>query len=175
MGIIGSPIFAFEFVSLEEIIKAVIKLSIKKAYQTLDITVKTIKENKDLISFLVYINFNDALSSLQYPNGLKYAGVTPVFTNYHKSGKSNYRPISIPPNLAKVCELIMQYQIYPYPSKSFSKYQCGFRKGFSAQHSLIVMIEIWRQFLDSGGQVAAVLTDLLKAFNCINHELLIAK
>ena len=90
LEIIGSPSFAFEFASLEEIFKAVIKLSIKKASQTLDITVKIIKENKDLISYLVYIFFNNASSSFQYPNGLKYADVTPVFKKYDKSDKSNY-------------------------------------------------------------------------------------
>ena len=37
------------------------------------------------------------------------------------------------------------------------------------------MIEKWSQFLDSGGQPAAVVTDFLKAFDCINHELLIAE
>ena len=51
---IGCPSFAFEFVSLEETIKEVNKLSIEKASQTLDIHVKIIKGNKDLISFFVY-------------------------------------------------------------------------------------------------------------------------
>ena len=69
----------------------------------------------------------------------------------------------------------MQNQIYPYLNKFFSKYQCGFRKGFSAQHCLIAMIEKWRQSLDSGGQATAVLTNLSKAFDCTDHELLIAK
>ena len=87
---IGCPSFAFEFVSLEETIKEVNKLSIKKASQTLDIPVKIVKENKDLISYFVYNNFNNALSSLQYPNGLKYADVTPVFKKDDKSDKSNY-------------------------------------------------------------------------------------
>ena len=136
---------------------------------------KIIKGNKDLISYFVYNNFKNALSSSQYPNGLKYADVTPVFKKDDKSDKSNYRPISILPNLSKVYERIMQNQIYPYLNKIFSKYQCGFRKGFSAQHCLIAMIEKWRQSLDSGGQAAAVLTDLSKAFDCIDHELLIAK
>ena len=57
----------------------------------------------------------------------------------------------------------------------FSKYQCGFRKQFSVQHCLIVMIEKWSQSLNSGGQASAFLTDLSKAFDCIDHELIIAK
>ena len=65
---IGCLSFPFEFVSLKETIKEVNKLNIKKA-QALDITVKTIKENKDLISYFVYNNFNNTLSSPQYPNG----------------------------------------------------------------------------------------------------------
>ena len=60
---IGCPSFSFEFVSLEETIKEVNKLSIKKASQTLDIPIKVIKQNKDLISYFVYNNFNNALSS----------------------------------------------------------------------------------------------------------------
>ena len=69
----------------------------------------------------------------------------------------------------------MQNQIYPYLNKMFSKYQCGFRKRFSAQHCLIAMIEKWSQSLNSGGQASAFLTDLSKAFDCIDHELIIAK
>ena len=87
---IGRPSFAFEFVSLEDAIKEVNKLSIKKASQILDIPVKIIKENKDLISYFVYNNFNNALSSSQYPNNLKYADVTHVFKKDDKSDKSNY-------------------------------------------------------------------------------------
>ena len=93
---------------MEETIKEVNKSSIKKAPQTLGIPVKIIKENKDLISCYVYNNLNNALSSSQYLNGLKYADVTPVFKKDDKSDKINYRPINILPNLSKVYERIMQ-------------------------------------------------------------------
>ena len=126
---IGRPSFAFEFVTLEETIKEVNKLSINKASQKLDIPVKIVKENKDLISYFVYNNFNNALSSLQYPNCLKYADVTPVFKKDDKSNKSNYRPISILPNLSKVYERIMQNQIYPYLNKIFQNISVAFGKG----------------------------------------------
>ena len=62
-----------------------------------------------------------------------------------------------------------------YMDKILSKYQCGFPKGISTQHSLIAMIEKWRKTLDKGGACGALLTDLSKAFDCMKHNLLIAK
>ena len=57
----------------------------------------------------------------------------------------------------------------------FFKFQCGFRKGFNVQHYLLKIVEKWHKTLDEGGQTGAVLTDLGKAFDCIDHNLLIAK
>ena len=57
----------------------------------------------------------------------------------------------------------------------FSKYQCGFRQGFSAQYCLIAMIEKWKKSADKGKTFAALLTDLSKAFDCLLHDLIIAK
>ena len=53
--------------------------------------------------------------------------------------------------------------------------QCGFRKTFNAQHRLLVLVEKCRKILDKRGYVGILLTDLSKAFHCINHELSIAK
>ena len=106
---------------------------------------------------------------------MKYADVTPIHKKDDKTDKENYRPISILPNLSKVYERLMYNQIYPYFNLLFSKFQCGFRKGFNAQHCLLAMIEKWRETLDKGGETGAVLTDLSKAFDCIDHNLLIAK
>ena len=55
------------------------------------------------------------------------------------------------------------------------EWQCGFRKGFSKRHCLLVMTENWRKCLNKAGISGAILTDLSKAFDCILHELLIAK
>ena len=62
-----------------------------------------------------------------------------------------------------------------YFDQIFSKFQCGFRKGFSTQNCLLNMTEIWKQSLDQGGHYGATLTDLSKAFDWIMHELLIVK
>ena len=48
-----------------------------------------------------------------------------------------------------------------------SIYQCGFRKGFSSQHCLLVLIEKWKKVRDKGGSFGALLADLSKAFGCL--------
>ena len=77
--------------------------------------------------------------------------------------------------LSKVFERILDQQLYPYMNKHFSAYLCGFRKGCSTQYSLIGLLENWKRALDKSGIAGALLTDLSKAFDCLNHELLIAK
>ena len=56
-----------------------------------------------------------------------------------------------------------------------SQYLCGFRKGYVTQHCLIVMLEKWRKALDERDAAGALLTDLSKVFDCLNHKLLIGK
>ena len=56
-----------------------------------------------------------------------------------------------------------------------SKYQCDFRKGYSTQHCLLFMLEKWKRAVDNGKVFGILLTDLSKAFDCLSHELLLAK
>ena len=121
--------------------------------QATDIPVKIIKENKEVISFYVFHNFNNALSSCSFPTALKHADVRPAFKKDDKTDKENCRPISILPNLSKVYERLMYDQMYPFFDQIFSKLQCGFRKGFSAEQCLIHMIEKWWTYLDNGGHL----------------------
>ena len=172
---LGNPTFGFDFTSYEETVKEVNNLKIRKVSQKTDIPVRIIKEKIDIVSYFLYHNFNNSLSCSTFPTAMKYAEVTPIHKKDDKTDKENYRPISILPNLSKVYERLMYNQIYPYFQTIFSKFQCGFRKGFNAQHCLLAMVEKWRKTLDGGGETGAVLTDLSKAFDCIDHNLLIAK
>ena len=172
---LGNPTFGFDFTSYEETVKEVNNLKIRKVSQKTDIPVRIIKENIDIVSYFLYHNFNNSLSCSTFPTAMKYAEVTPIHKKDDKTDKENYRPISILPNLSKVYERLMYNQIYPYFQTIFSKFQCGFRKGFNTQHCLLAMVEKWRKTLDGGGETGAVLTDLSKAFDCIDHNLLIAK
>ena len=69
----------------------------------------------------------------------------------------------------------MYDQINDYFNPHFSKLLCGFRKGFNAQHCLLILVEKCREVLDKRSYAWILLIDLSKNFNCINHELLIAK
>ena len=69
----------------------------------------------------------------------------------------------------------MHKQISFYIDQSLSPYMCSYRKGFSTQHALLSLIEKWKKVLDNKGYGGAMLMDLSKAFDTINHELLIAK
>ena len=53
----------------------------------------------------------------------------------------------------------------------FSKFQSGFRKGFSAQHCLLLMIGKWKKAVDNNKVFGAILTDLSKVFDCVCHDL----
>ena len=69
----------------------------------------------------------------------------------------------------------MLKQMSSFFDEIFSKYQYGFRKGFSTQQCLLALLEKWKRSIDRGKVFGALLTDLSKAFDCLNHDLLIAK
>ena len=96
--------------------------------------------------------------------------VVHIFEHVH-----NYRPVSILPSISKIFERDMFDQMSLYFNNILSPFLCGFRQGYSTQHCLIIMIERWRKALDNSKIAGALLTDLSKAFDCLNHELLIAK
>ena len=86
-----------------------------------------------------------------FPDKLKEADIKPIYKKESRNEKESYRPISILPNLSKIFEHYMYDQLKDHFDKLLSKYQCGFRKGFSTQHCLLAMIEKQRKSLDSGG------------------------
>ena len=67
----------------------------------------------------------------------------------------------------------MYQQLYERFNSILSSKQCGFRKDYSAQHCLMVMLEKFKESRDKGEELGAFFTDLSKAFDCIGHNLLI--
>ena len=69
----------------------------------------------------------------------------------------------------------MYGQIYSFADCFLSPYVFGYRTGRNSEQCMLVMIETWKKALDEHKVAGAVLTDLSKAFDCIPHDLLIAK
>ena len=79
------------------------------------------------------------------------------------------------PVVSKIFDRILHEQLISHFEFFLSPYICGYRKGFSTQQSLISLIEKWKRILDNKGYGGAVLMDLSKAFDTLDHGLLIAK
>ena len=110
----GKDTFNFDKVHVAEIKSQILKLNKRKATQSYDIPTRIIIENADI--------FSDVL---------KLADITPLHKKGKRILKENYRPVSILPNLSKLYEKIMFTHITKFFETIFSRYQCGFRKGFS--------------------------------------------
>ena len=78
-------------------------------------------------------------------------------------------PVSILSIISKIYGRIMFKQISEYFGPILSKFQCGFRQGFSAQHCLLVMLQKWKWGVDNKKKFGDLLTDLSKAFDCLPH------
>ena len=120
--------FRFSFVSLNETLDGVNKLNPIKASQATDIPFKIIKKNNYVVSFYVFHDFNNALSSCSFHTALKYADVQSAFKKDDNTDKKNYKPISILPNLSKVYEKLMYARRHPFLIKSFRKCNVVFVK-----------------------------------------------
>jgi len=167
--------FSFQEISANEMESQLLQLNPSKSSQKSDVPTNLIRENSDIFSSVLCNIFNSSIEKCIFPDSLKCADVTPVFKKGSRNEKTNFRPVSILPTLSKSFEKILYTQIYNYIDQFLSTSQCGFRKGYSTQHSLIVLIEKWRKSLDKGEECGALLTDLSKAFDCLPHDLLIAK
>ena len=168
-------IFNFERITEDNVLNEINALDTKKATQINSIPINVIKDNSDIFSFILFNIINRSIEFSNFPDKLKLADITPVHKKDNRNDKHNYRPVSILPSISKILERIIYFQINKYFDKKLSKFQCGFRKNFNAQHCLIVMIEKWKSGLDKKLNCGALMTDLSKAFDSLSHELLIAK
>ena len=167
--------FSFSQIGHDEIMKELNNLDTNKTIQNTDIPTKLIKENSDIFANFIFENLNNCISHSIFPTSMKHAIITPVHKKGPKTSKDNFRPVSILPNISKIYERVMFKQMSEFFESILSKYQCCFRKGFSAQHCLLAMLEIWKSAVDNKKTFGALLTDLSKAFDCLSHDLLIAK
>ena len=167
--------FSFSDITPNEIEIQLTNLDLKKATMENDIPAKVLKESADIVSNYLSGAYNNSKNSHTYPLSLKVAHVTPIHKAKERTLMKNYRPVSLIPIISKIFERNMYSPIFLYIENFLSPYLFGYRKRHSTEECLLVMIEIWRKALDEHKCAGGMLTDLSKAFDCLSHELLIAK
>ena len=168
--------FSFSEVDANGIRLEIKHLNKNKAGTFMNIPAKHLKEAIDIISEpLMYIWNQEIVQNKKFPTNLKFADITPIYKKLENILKKNYRPVSVLPTVSKIFERIMQGQMHSFVEKQLSPYLCGYRKGYNTQYALLAMIEKWKMSLDNNGYAGGILMDLSKAFDTINHQLLIAK
>ena len=105
------------------------------------------------------------------------AKVTPRFKKGIKSDPNNYRPISVIPIISKVFERIVYNQLFHYldDNKLLLGCQSGFRSLHSTLTALLEATNAWSVNIDNGLLNGVVLSDLTKAFDTIDHEIILHK
>ena len=151
------------------------RLNPKKSGVENDLPTKILIGSSDIVSPHLAAIYNNCKNANMYPVNLKLADVTPIHKKDETTLMKNYRPVSLIPIVSKLFERDMYNQILSYIDKFLSPYLFGYRKGYSTEQCLTVMLEIWKKALDGKSKAGAILTDLSKAFDCLNHDLLIVK
>ena len=125
------------------------------------------------ITYLV----NKSLLSGIFPQPWKEAKISPIFKSGCRDDVNNYRPISILPTLSKFIEKWIHKQLMSFLN-SYSllhKQQSGFREGHSTESALILMIDSWLKAINDGKFVGCLMVDFRKAFDLVDHNLLLQK
>ena len=165
--------FSFNLVSTETIKIIINDLDIKKASSG-EIPTYLFKKC-DFILVTVTVCVNEALKTGSFPDSLKCANVRTIYKKDDPFDKKIYRPVSILLLLSKVYERVIYEQTSYYFEPFFNEILCGFRKTHSTQHALFKLLTSWKNSLDRGGFVGSILMDLPKAYDCLPHDLLLAK
>ena len=133
--------FYFSHVDKNTVLKEIKKLNLNKAVQDSDIPVKNLKESSDIFADYIYLQFNEAVDSSKFADFFKSADTSAAFKQGLRNKKDNYRSISILPLISKIFEKIMCRQLSNHFDNILSKFQCGFRKGYSPQLCLLLIID----------------------------------
>ena len=120
---------------------------------------------------------NQSLLKGIYPSILKISKVIPVHKKDSKLEIVNYRPISLLSNINKIIEKLMFNRLYSFLEFHNCIYdlQFGFREMHSTNHALMSMIQQIRDTMDDGNIAVGVFVDFQKAFDTVNHDILLRK
>ena len=153
------------------------KLDKSKATGLDKISARFVRECADLICVPICDIFNQSISQGIFPDDWKYARVTPLYKQGDRGDVNNYRPISVIPIVAKVFERIVYEQLYAYLEEHdiLCQNQSEFRANHSAVTALLEATDSWAYNIDNGKINGVIFLDLKKAFDTVDHQILLSK
>ena len=160
-----------------EVVNLLRGLDIQKAAGYDNISAKLLVNAAEYIAGPLCHIFNLSFVNCKFPDALKVAKVVPIFKKGAKENPANYRPISVLPLISKILEKAVNNRLVNYFNKHdlFYKHQYGFRKRHSAKLSLINLLSRLTSQIDQGNSTIGIFLDFSKAFDTIEHKILIAK
>ena len=166
-----------EDVNTDEIVKIVNNFKSKMSCDVNDINMNILK--KIIIAIVQPLKYicNLSLNTGVFPDDMKIARVIPLFKAGNNNVFTNYRPVSILPQFSKILEKIFNNRLDNFIEKHkiLTDSQYGFRRNRSTSLALIELIEKITESLDSKRTTVGVFIDLKKAFDTIDHQLLLKK
>lgn len=169
--------FSFSTVSIQEIEKIIDDLSPKKSSGYDGISTELLKLLKPILLPCIHNIINQCIEQSLFPDSLKIAKVVPLYKGGDKHYCMNYRPISLLPSLSKIFEKIIHVQLYNYFSQNnlINPSQYGYRKGHSTEFALADLVENILDSFHAKNIPLTILLDLSKAFDTIDHKILLWK
>ena len=169
--------FKFSLIDEKLVLKMFSSLDERKATGPDVISAKLLRMVAQAISLSITYLFNASMQSGQIPTEWKEANIIPVPKSGDKDDVSSYRPVSVIPVLAKIFKSLVHRQLYDYleTNSLLNDAQFGFRPNRSIQYVLLRTVDDWKIALDQGEIVGTVMIDLSKAFDIIDHPLLLKK
>ena len=142
-----------------------------------EIPTKLLKSTPENILFALSYIFNLSFETGEYINSFKIAKVIPIYKKGSANDVQNYRPISILPVMSKIMEKLMYKRLLSFLNRQhfFYKYQFGFRKNHSTSHATALLAENICKAFEKKQTTIGVFLDLSKAFDTIDHRILLAK
>ena len=169
--------FTFTRVHCQDIEKTVSSLATNKAPGIDKLPARVIKDSAPVIIHSITSIINTSLITSTFPEDWKIADVSPILKEGDFEEAGNNRPISLLPILSKVCEKAALNQLMPYltANKRLAVNQSGNKKWHSTETSLVASTDTILEAIDKRKLTAVVYLDMSKAFDSINHGILLRK